>query len=122
VLLFDHNDDQIRELFDGGFPVGSGVNAPRDVEDLISRVREARRAGFACVEQEFDDDVTAMAAPVRDLHGRIVGAMNVSAPSFRLESNRSNVSRSLVAAASHLSGLLSSPQPPPSPPSSSSHA
>lgn len=116
VLLFDHSDDQIRELFPRDFVTGVGVNAPRDVEDLISRVRDARRAGFACADKEFDDDVTAMAAPVRDLHGRIVGALNVSAPSFRMETNRPNVSRSLVAAAAHLTSLLAHPQPSPSKP------
>ena len=112
VLLFDHSDDEIRELFARDFRAGVGVNAPRDVEDLISRVRDARQAGFACVEKEFDDDLTAMAAPIRDVHGRIVGALNVSAPSFRMQTNRPNVSRSLVGAASHLSNLLASPQNP----------
>jgi DNA-binding IclR family transcriptional regulator len=109
VLLFDHSDDEIRELFSHGFSTGGGVNAPRDVEDLILRVRDARLLGFAVVESEFDDDLTALAAPVRDIHGQIVGALNVSAPSFRLQTDRANVSRSLVGAATHLSSLLTSP-------------
>jgi len=106
VLLFDHGDDEIRELFARDFPTGSGVNAPRGVEDLVTRIRDARQAGFACVENEFDDELTGMAAPVRDGHGRIVGALNVSAPSFRMQTNRPTVSRSLVGAAAHLSSLL----------------
>jgi IclR family transcriptional regulator, KDG regulon repressor len=120
VLLFDHSDDDIRELFSPHFPRGGGANAPVDVEDLIGRVRKAREAGFALVENEFDDELTAMAAPVRDVHGRIVGALNVSAPSFRMQDNRAAIGRSIAGAAAHVSQLLTTPpearaQPSPDP-------
>lgn len=109
ALMFDHSDDEIRELFVSGFAVGDGMNAPRSIDDFLRRLHEARRAGFAYVENEFDDDLSGVAAPVRDVHGRIVGALNVSAPTYRLTEVRANASRSLVNAANHLSALISSP-------------
>ncbi|WP_426246688.1 IclR family transcriptional regulator [Nocardioides sp. LHG3406-4] len=109
VLLFDRSDDDIRELFSRHFPRGEGSNAPRNVDELIERVRVARAEGFAWVENEFDEDLTALAAPVRDMRGHIVGALNVSAPSYRMQGDRSAASRSLIGAATHLSSLLASP-------------
>lgn len=109
ALLFDHSDDDIRALFSGGFEAGPGPDAPRNAEQLIERVVSARRQGFALVVNEFEDDLTAVAAPVRDVHGRIVAVMNVSAPSYRLQDNLSGVGRSVCQAAQHLSRTLSAP-------------
>ena len=109
ALMFDHADDEILELFAGGFPLGDGMNAPTHVDELLRRLHEAKRLGVAYVENEFDDDLSGVAAPVRDVHGRIVGALNVSAPTFRLKEVRANAGRSLLNAANHLSSLLSAP-------------
>lgn len=112
VLLFDHSDDEIRELLAEDFTIGSGGNAPQDVEQLITRVRQAETAGVAVVQNELDDELTAIAAPVRDVHKRIVGAINVSAPSYRMTDNIWQISRAVDGAASHLGQLLSAPPPP----------
>lgn len=109
ALMFDHPDDEIRDLFADGFIRGDGMNAPTDVEEFLQRLHQAKGLGVAYVENEFDDDLSGIAAPVRDLHGRIIGALNVSAPTFRLKEVRVNAGRSLVNAANHLSSLLSSP-------------
>lgn len=109
ALLFDHSDDDIRGLFVGGFDGGPGPDAPRDVDDLIDRVAVARQQGFALVIDEFDDDLSAIAAPVRDVHGRIVAVLNISAPSYRLKDNLSAVGRNVCEAAQFLSHALSSP-------------
>lgn len=108
ALLFDHSDDEIRELL-ADFPIGRGRNAPHDVEEMLRRLRTARRKGLAFVDKEFDDDLSGIAAPVRDVHGRIVGVLNVSAPSYRLNDARAVAERSLLNATRHLSSLLGSP-------------
>jgi DNA-binding IclR family transcriptional regulator len=109
ALLFDHSDDEIRELLKNRFERGPGRNAPREVADLISRVGVARRQGFALVVDEFDEDLTAVAAPVRDVHGRIVAALNISAPSYRLKEQATAAGRHVSQAALHLSRALSAP-------------
>ena len=112
ALLFDHSDDEIRQLLEGSFEVGPGPAAPESVEDLITRVGKARQLGFALVVDEFDDDLSAVAAPVRDVHGRIVAALNISAPSFRLEPHLGTAGRHVSQAALHLSRAMSSPLEP----------
>lgn len=109
ALLFDHNDDEIRELLKDRFLRGPGPNAPHEMADLISRVGAARREGFALVVDEFDEDLTAVAAPVRDVHGRIVAALNISAPSYRLKEQATAAGRHVSQAALHLSRALSAP-------------
>lgn len=109
ALLFDLCDEEIHELLEGRFQRGAGPKAPRNVEELIDRVAAARQRGFALVADEFEEDITAVAAPVRDVHGRIVAAINVSAPSYRLTAHVDTAGRHVSQAALHLSRALSSP-------------
>jgi IclR family KDG regulon transcriptional repressor len=118
ALLFDHSEEEIRELFSSGFESGTGPRSPRTVEELVARVAADRSQGYAQVVDEFDDDLSAVAAPVRDVHGRIVAALNISAPSYRIGDHLSTSGRQVRQAALHLSRALSAPpathEPPPS--------
>lgn len=109
ALLFDHGADEIRDLFADGFPKGPGAGAPVTVEELIDRVAAARQRGFALVADEFDDDLSAVAAPVRDARGQIVAALNVSAPSYRFRSSLGAAGRHVSQTAAYLSRALSAP-------------
>jgi DNA-binding IclR family transcriptional regulator len=108
VLLFDHDDDEIRHLLEGVPLPGAGLQAPKDVEDLLRRIHRDRARGFSTVDGEFRSDLAAAAAPIRDFSGRIVAAVNISAPSFRLRGRLSPVGQQVVAAAHHLSQAISS--------------
>ena len=112
VLLFDHSEEEIRELLKGRFERGPGPNAPRNVKELITRVSTARQQGFAMVADEFDEDLAGVAAPVRDVHGRIIAVLNVSAPSYRLKDHLNTAGRHVSQAALHLSRALSLPPEP----------
>lgn len=111
ALLFDHTDTELVELLGDRFQRGSGSNAPRDIPDLIARLARARRDGYALVRDEFGDDLAAAAAPVRDARGRIVAALNVRAPSYRLDDQLDEVGRKVKGAALHLSRSLTRPVP-----------
>ncbi|MGH3424281.1 MAG: IclR family transcriptional regulator [Nocardioidaceae bacterium] len=108
ALLFDHSDAEIEELFADGFVPGSGRRAPQDATTLARRVRAARRKGYAVVQGEFDDDLIAVAAPVRDVYGRIVADLNMSAPAYRLKDG-ARAGELVARAAGHLSRALSAP-------------
>lgn len=108
ALLFDRSDEEVRSLLDGVALGGPGPHAPRDVEELLRRLHDARRQGVAIAEGEFDVDLVAAAAPVRDFSRRIVAALNVSAPSYRLQGRLSTVGHQVAAAARHLSAAISS--------------
>jgi IclR family KDG regulon transcriptional repressor len=69
-------------------------------------IARAREQGYAIVREEFEVGVVAAAVPIRDASGRIVAALNVSAPAFRFEDRLEEAARYLVEAAATLSGML----------------
>ncbi|MGH3321565.1 MAG: IclR family transcriptional regulator [Streptosporangiaceae bacterium] len=110
ALLFDHADEDVRALLEGLDLSGGGPKAPRDVGDLLDRLRRARDRGYALVDEEFEPDLVAVAAPVRDARGRVVAALNVSAPKFRMSRGLAAVGRQVRAAADQLSRSLTTGQ------------
>lgn len=105
-LLIDHPADTLRQLFrDCSFNLG-GPHGPSNVEQLIERVGEVRRAGYATVRHEMEAGLVAAAAPVRDFRGRVVAALNTSAPEYRLGERLDETGREMAKAAAELSALL----------------
>jgi DNA-binding IclR family transcriptional regulator len=64
--------------------------------------------GYVVVERAVESDVTAIACPIRS-QARIVAAMSLVVPSYRLTARRAaQYGRMLVTATSDVSALLSS--------------
>lgn len=76
---------------------------PRTITDrgaLRAELDRVREQGWALVDQELEEGLRSIAAPVRDASGRVVAAVNVAAPARRdLESGRSEFLDPLLAAA-----------------------
>ncbi|MPZ80896.1 MAG: helix-turn-helix domain-containing protein [Actinophytocola sp.] len=106
ALLFDMSANDIRELLGRVRLVARGPKAPRTVEDFIGRVQRAAAKGFSTCIDEFDTDLAATAAPVRDFRGRIVAAINISGPKFRIAHDLESAGRQVKAAAGYLSKNL----------------
>jgi DNA-binding IclR family transcriptional regulator len=112
ALLFAHTDDEVRALLPDASFAATG-NAPRDVEDLLHRLHEARALGYVRTDEEFEAGLVAVAAPVRDFRGQIIAALNISAPKFRLGHNLDAAGKHVKAAAEALTRELSrEPEPP----------
>jgi IclR family transcriptional regulator, KDG regulon repressor len=78
--------------------------APRELEELglaesKAALAQARRRGYAIVVEEFEPGLVAAAAPIRDGRGRVIAAVNVSAPRFRFGSRLEEAAARLVRAA-----------------------
>ena len=56
------------------------ICAPDQLRLVLTQVREQ---GYAWVFEEFEEGLTALAAPVRDDTGRVIAAVNVFGPTFR---------------------------------------
>lgn len=69
-------------------------------------IAEAQRRGYAIVREEFEPGLVAAAAPVRDGSGRVVAAVNVSAPGFRFDARLDEAARCVVEAAGVLSTAI----------------
>jgi IclR family transcriptional regulator, pca regulon regulatory protein len=48
------------------------------LDDLRARIAETRAHGYALVDQELEHGLRSIAAPVRNRHGKVVAAVNVS--------------------------------------------
>src|SRR5450830_1340024 len=55
------------------------------VDDVLARVRQARDQGWCLVDQELEEGLISMAAPVVNRNGRVIAALNISG-----QANRSN--------------------------------
>ena len=69
-------------------------------------IAEARRLGYAIVREEFEPGLVAAAAPVRDSVGRVVAAINVSAPRFRFDDRLEEAALRVADAATALSAHI----------------
>lgn len=106
ALLLDHTEAEVAELVAGMSFGGATAKAPRNARQLYERIEAARARGFALVDEEFEAGLVAVAAPVRDFGGRIVAALNVSAPRFRLATKLPRAGKQVQAAADELSAAL----------------
>jgi len=109
ALMFDDSEAEIAAIFEASKDLNLGPNFPRGLTEVIGRLREARQKGYALAQDEFEDGLTGVAAPIREKSGRIVAALNISAPSFRIQGKVDELAEIIRAGASHLSKALASP-------------
>ena len=86
---------------------GPWAPAPPARAQLAERIEVARERGYAAADEELEVGLVSAAAPVRDGAGRIVAALNVSAPKFRFGERLDEVGVALVTAAHRLGETLS---------------
>ena len=75
-----------------------------DPEKLRSTLRRTREQGFAVVDQELEDGLRSLAVPLRDSHGMVAAAMNLSAHASRGSSDaiRKELLPPLLGTARHI--------------------
>lgn len=109
VLLLDHDRAALVELLGSESLPTAGPNAPVDVAELERRVARARQVGYAVADEESEVGLVAAAAPIRDFTGRVVAAVNVSGPKFRLGPRLHHAGELVRAVAAGLSNSLGAP-------------
>ncbi|HLW60481.1 MAG TPA: IclR family transcriptional regulator C-terminal domain-containing protein [bacterium] len=106
-VLLAHADPQLQTRVLAGrlkrYTPGTIVDPP-----TLRRVLQAvRERGYAVDDQEFEEGIRCVAAPVLDYTGRVVAALSVSAPAGRLGPDRDRGLAEVVrAAARRASGEL----------------
>jgi len=109
ALLIDHDRQDLAQVL----PAGEAFRrrhprGPQSVDELWERLADARLRGYALADEEFEPGLVAVAAPVRDFRGRVVAAVNVSAPKFRFAARLEEAGEQVRAAANELSQALGS--------------
>ncbi len=105
ALLFDHDVPALEALLGDTSFEGVGRKAPRSLRELHRRIRAARKDGYALVDEEFEPGLVAAAAPIRDFSSRIIAAVNMSGPKFRLDPRLRAAGEATRRAAAQLSQL-----------------
>jgi IclR family transcriptional regulator, KDG regulon repressor len=106
ALLFDYDHEALSSLLSGVEFRELRPGTIRNIEELEGSIAFAREQGYALVDEEFEFGLVGAAAPVRDFKGRLVAALNVSAPKFRLGGRLEGAGREVKKAADELSALL----------------
>jgi DNA-binding IclR family transcriptional regulator len=107
VLLMDSSPDELYVRL-GGVDLSDGFehSSVHSIQELWARIEEARRAGYAMVSEEFEDELVGVSAPIRDYRGRVLAALNVSAPLDRLGGDLPAAGRAAAQAAEAISTQL----------------
>lgn len=84
VILAGLSEDQLSQFLARAELKPSTSKSITDIERLRRDIDEVRRAGMAFDDGEFDAEVRCVALPVRDFTGRIIGAIGISGPVWRL--------------------------------------
>ncbi|MBB3665516.1 MULTISPECIES: IclR family transcriptional regulator [Prauserella salsuginis group] len=114
ALMLDDSADEVRSVValssersaEGESPVGD----LSQVKGTLDSIQAGRSLGYVAVVDEFEEGLSAVAAPVRDVHGRIAAALNISVPSYRLGGGLPDLGRRIRHAADYVSTTLASPE------------
>ncbi|MFI6417471.1 IclR family transcriptional regulator C-terminal domain-containing protein [Streptomyces sp. NPDC050842] len=99
VLLGALPEGERAALLAGVTPEALTPHTVTTPEALAEAVAETARRGYGWVEQELEEGLRSLAAPVTDGRGRVVAAVNVA-----LHAGRSSAEESLAALLPHLLG------------------
>lgn len=84
ILLASLTRSQRQEhLFFPLAPLTIHTNTNRDV--LLFRLKQIKNQGYALEIDEFEEGISALAAPVFNHENRVIAAVSVAGPSFRLD-------------------------------------
>lgn len=77
-----------------------------DFDSLIAELKRIRGRGYTTSDEELEAGVVAASAPIMDFTGRVVAAINVSAPKVRIGNRLEALGQYVARAATDLSTML----------------
>lgn len=78
ALLLDMDDEEIRALFSSIQFERFGPNTHTSVESLIEDIHRSRERGWTHDNEEAEEGVNCVAAPIRDYRGQIISSISTS--------------------------------------------
>jgi IclR family transcriptional regulator, pca regulon regulatory protein len=109
VLLAGLPAPELEEYLSGLNPQSLTSRTINSIAALRAELERVRAQGWALVNQELEEGLRAVAAPIRDPDGNVVAALNISAHASRtLESMRRDLLPPLLAAAARIEADLKS--------------
>ena len=84
VLLAGLTDAQLEEFLDRLVVAGLTMHSITDIDVLRSEIHAVRSQGYALIDQELEEGIRSVAAPLRDRRGRTLAAVNVGTHAARV--------------------------------------
>jgi IclR family transcriptional regulator, pca regulon regulatory protein len=108
VLLASQAEEELDAYLDGVHLDRLTSRTIASMAAFRTELAKVRAQGWALVDQELEEGLRAVAAPIRDRAGRVVAAVNISAHASRasLESMRRDLVPPLLATAARISADL----------------
>ncbi|WP_327037646.1 IclR family transcriptional regulator [Micromonospora maris] len=107
ALLLDLDDEQIRAMFADTRFTPLTPNTITDLDTFAKRMHQVREQGWALNDEESEEGLRVVAAPVRDRLGQVTAAISISGPIFRLDETRvAELAAAAVRTANELSRQL----------------
>lgn len=108
ILAFLQEDE--REAYLAQPDLAPAVDGPIDVGSLREQLAAVRRRGFAHSRAERLPGAASVAAPIRDLRGKVVGCLSIGGPVWRFtEDNVERFGELIMATAEQVSRGLGAP-------------
>ena len=83
------DDDELDRVVDPGFTAYTDRTV-RSLEEFKTHLQQVIDRGWAEDDQEFTNGVRCVAAPVFDIHGRVVASIGISGPASRISPTRAD--------------------------------
>jgi IclR family KDG regulon transcriptional repressor len=106
ALLIDRDRQGLEQLLPDTAFRRNHPHGPQSADELWERLVGARVRGYALADEDFEPGLVAVAAPVRDFRGRVVAAVNISAPKFRFAPRLEEAGEQVRIVAEELSRVL----------------
>jgi IclR family pca regulon transcriptional regulator len=85
MLLSALPPDQMMQVLQASERMARTRYTVTDVDELAAKIAQVRKQGWSLVNQELEEGLVSMAAPITDRAGQTVAALNISG-----QANRSN--------------------------------
>jgi len=108
VLLAGLPDDEVLSRLQTSERQALTRHTLTDVNELLAKVQATRKQGWSLVNQELEEGLVSLAAPVTNREGRTVAALNISGQANRTSAKimQDSMLPALLAAAKTVSRLL----------------
>ncbi|MDM0020579.1 IclR family transcriptional regulator [Variovorax saccharolyticus] len=108
LLLADLDEQELRARLEASTLEAFTKHTVTDIDALLAKVAQARRQRWCLVNQELEEGLVSIAAPIVDRAGRTVAALNISGQANRTSAKvmQDSMLPALLAAAREISRLL----------------
>lgn len=112
MLLAGLSDEEALSLLQASDRPALTRHTVSEPDELLARVRQARKQGWCLVNQELEEGLISLAAPLTDRSGRTVAALNISGQANRTPAKmmQETMLPALLEAAATISRLLTAKQ------------